>query len=124
MPKLLNGDDLLRAHEKARKDLLKRQQTGATIFIGMGTCGVAAGAAEIESLIRQELSQRNLEAEVVPVGCIGMCFKEPLVDIQLPGQPRVTYGNIGPERVPRLIEEHLVKGAPVKQWVVGKLVDW
>jgi (2Fe-2S) ferredoxin len=58
------------------------------------------------------------------VGCIGFCVQEPLVDIQLAGQPRVTYGNIGPDKVPRLIEEHIVKGAPIKQWVVGKLVDW
>ena len=122
MPKLLNGDDLLRVHEKARKDLLKRQQTGATIFIGMGTCGVAAGAAEIESLIRKELAQRHLEAEIVPVGCIGMCFKEPLVDIQSPGQPRVTYSNVKPGMVPRLIDEHLIKGQFVPGLALGQLV--
>jgi NADP-reducing hydrogenase subunit HndB len=57
------------------------------------------------------------------VGCIGLCFKEPLVDIQQPGRPRVTYGNIGPDKVSRIIEEHVVKGVPVKSWVVGRVPE-
>ncbi|RPH62492.1 MAG: NADH-quinone oxidoreductase subunit F, partial [Chloroflexi bacterium] len=87
----------------------------------MGTCGVAAGAGEIEGLIRQELENRQLAAEIVPVGCIGMCFREPLVDIQLPGQPRVTYSNVKPEMVPRLIDEHLVQGRIVPGLALGQL---
>ncbi len=110
MPRLLNGNDLIDVYESVQEALRQRQKIDATIFIGMGTCGIAAGAAEIEALIRQELASRNLQAEIVPVGCIGMCFKEPLVDIQLPGQPRVTYSNVKPEMIPRLIEEHLIKG--------------
>ncbi len=121
MPKLLNGNDLMRVHEAARGTLRERQQTGATIFIGLGTCGDAAGAGEIEGLIRQELADRQIEAEIVPVGCIGMCFKEPLVDIQLPGQARVTYANVKPAMVPRIVEEHLVNGQVVSGLALGQL---
>jgi len=121
MPKLLNGNDLLRAHQSAQKNLQQRQKTGATIFIGMGTCGIAAGAGEIEEVIRQELISRNLQAEIVPVGCIGMCFKEPLMDIQLPGQPRVTYSNVKPEMVSRIIDEHLGNGRIVSDLALGQL---
>ena len=74
--------------------------------------------------IQDELARHSIAASVEGVGCIGYCVKEPLVDIQLPGQPRVTYGNIDAARVPRLIEEHVLKGTPVKQWVIGKLADW
>jgi len=121
MPRLLNGNDLMHVYESARGTLQQRQKIGATIFIGMGTCGIAAGAAEIEGLIRQELADRQLEAEIVPVGCIGMCFKEPLVDIQLPGKARVTYSNVKSGMVPQLIEEHLVQGNIVAGLALGQL---
>jgi (2Fe-2S) ferredoxin len=49
-----------------------------------------------------------------------MCSKEPLVDIQQGNEPRVTYGNVTPAMVPRLIEEHLVRGNVVSEWVVGR----
>ncbi len=84
MPKLLNDEDFIRVDTLARETLQQRHKSEATIFIGMGTCGVAAGAAEVEGLIRQELAERQLDVKIIPVGCIGMCFREPLVDIQLP----------------------------------------
>jgi (2Fe-2S) ferredoxin len=124
MPKLANVDELMRAGAAAQREIDARRQAATTIYIGMGTCGIAAGARDTLHAIQDELARRGLDARVEGVGCIGFCVREPLVDIQLAGQPRVTYGNIGPDKVSRLIEEHIVKGAPVKQWVVGKLVDW
>ena len=121
MPKILNGSDWNLAHQAAQTALHERAQALPTIFIGMGTCGQAAGAGEIEGLIRQELATRQIQAEIVPVGCIGMCFKEPLVDIQLPGQPRVTYGNVKAEKVPQIIEEHLGQGKLVEKLALGQL---
>jgi len=121
MPKLLNSNDCSHAYQVAQENLKQRQKTGTTIFIGMGTCGIAAGAAEIEEFIRQELTSRGLQAEIIPVGCIGMCFKEPLVDIQLPGRPRVTYSNVKPKMIPRIIEEHLEKGRIVTDLAFGQL---
>jgi NADH-quinone oxidoreductase subunit F len=50
-----------------------------------------------------------------------MCVKEPLVDIQQAGKQRITYANIQPEMVPRLIEEQLIKGRPIKEWIVGRM---
>lgn len=123
MPKLVSIDDWTRIHDEARTALLERQRAIPTIYIGMGTCGIAAGAGEIESVIRQELEQRGAQAEVVPVGCIGMCFKEPLVDIQLPGQPRVTYANVKPETIPRILEEHLLRGKIVEKMALGQLSE-
>jgi NADP-reducing hydrogenase subunit HndB len=87
----------------------------------MGTCGIAAGAREVMHAILDELENRGIDAHVTTVGCIGMCSKEPLVDIQQGDEPRVTYGNISPEMVPKLIEEHLVNGNVVDEWVVGRV---
>jgi (2Fe-2S) ferredoxin len=121
MPRIETLKDLTRLRDDVQRARTLRLRTGTTIYIGMGTCGVAAGAAETLKAIQAELGKRKIAAQVEPVGCIGMCVREPLVDIQQAGQPRVTYANIQAERVPRLIEEHLVRGRPVKEWVVGRL---
>ena len=95
--------------------------TSTRIIIGMGTCGIAAGARETMDAIKRELEQRHIGATVSMVGCIGICVKEPLVDIQQAGKPRVTYGNLVADRVPRLIEEHLIQGRPVREWAIGRM---
>jgi (2Fe-2S) ferredoxin len=65
------------------------------------------------------LAKRQIEASLVTAGCIGVCVCEPLVDIQQAGGSRIVYANVQPPMVPRLIEEHLIKGQPVKEWAVG-----
>ena len=121
MPKLKSIEDLKRLREQAQNELTVRQQTTTKITVGMGTCGIAAGARETMQEILKELDARKIEAHVATVGCIGMCSKEPLVDIEQAGKPRVTYANIHPNMVSRLIEEHLVKGNVVSEWVFGRV---
>jgi NADP-reducing hydrogenase subunit HndB len=121
MARLKSIEDLKRIREQAQKDLLARTQTGTRIIIGMGTCGIAAGAREVMHAVLKELDSRKIEAHVETVGCIGMCAKEPLVDIEQAGKARVRYANITPEHVPRLIEEHLIRGKIVEEWAIGRL---
>ncbi|NLG51701.1 MAG: (2Fe-2S) ferredoxin domain-containing protein [Chloroflexi bacterium] len=121
MPKLKSLDDLRRVREQAQSEMKTRLETGTTITVGMGTCGIAAGARETMHAILDELREREIDAHVTTVGCIGMCMLEPLVDIEQAGQPRITYGNITKDKVSRLIEEHLIKGNVVEEWVVGRL---
>ena len=121
MPKLKSLDELWRLREKAQQELSIRQQTTTKITVGMGTCGIAAGARETMQAILQELKERDIEAHVATVGCIGMCSKEPLVDIEQAGKPRVTYANVHPHMVPRLIEDHLLKGQVVDEWAFGRV---
>ena len=121
MPKLKSLDDLKRVREEAQQSLKTRLDTGTTIIVGMGTCGIAAGARDTMHAILAELAARNIDAHVTTVGCIGQCVKEPLVDIEQAGQPRITYGNVKPEMVARLIEEHLINNRPVEEWVIGRL---
>jgi len=121
MPKIKSLEELKRIREEAQKDLRVRTETGTRIIIGMGTCGIAAGARDVMHAILKELERRGIEAHVETVGCIGMCAKEPLVDIEQAGKPRVTYANVTPDMVPRLIEEHLVHGRVVQEWALGRL---
>ena len=121
MPKLKSLKDLQALRESLQKDIKARAETGTTITVGMGTCGIAAGAREVMRAILSELEARGIDAHVTTVGCIGMCAKEPLVDIQQGDEPRVTYGNITPGMVPRMVEEHLIGGNVIDEWVVGRV---
>jgi NADP-reducing hydrogenase subunit HndB len=123
MPGLNNREDLNRLRAEAQAILKERTTSTATIFIGMGTCGIAAGASDVAKAVRAELATRNLDVQVIGVGCIGMCVKEPLVDIQLPGKPRVTYANVKPEAVGRIIDEHLVQGQVIKRMAFAQLTN-
>ncbi len=120
MPKLKSLEELRKLREQVQEDITTRVETGTTIIVGMGTCGIAAGARETMRAILEELRKREIEAHVATVGCIGMCVREPLVDIEQAGKPRITYGNITSDKVPRLIEEHLIKGNVIHEWVVGR----
>lgn len=119
MPKLSGIDDLIALQAALQDDLQTRAVQQTVITIGMGTCGQAAGAGDTLRAIENELIKREINAVVKTVGCIGMCVKEPLVDIQLPGRPRVTYINVTPARVKRLFDEHLLQGEVVEEWALG-----
>ena len=121
MPKLKNLEELRTLRAQLQKDIKTRTETSTTITVGMGTCGIAAGAREVMRAILDELAERGIDAHVVTTGCIGMCSKEPLVDVQQGDEPRITYGNVAPAKVPRLIEEHLINGRVVEEWVVGRI---
>jgi len=121
MPRLETAADLERVRREIRENIEMRQQTEPLITVGMGTCGLTAGAGKVMEAIRDGLTQRGLEVRVKAVGCIGMCSREPLVDIKRPGEPRVTYADVRPDRVPRLIDEHLLGGRVVEEWMFGCL---
>ena len=121
MPKIKSLDDLRKVREQTQHEIATRTETGTTIIIGMGTCGIAAGARETMRAILAELAERQIEAHVTTVGCIGMCVNEPLVDIEQAGQPRISYRNLTADKVPHLIEEHLMNGRVVEEWVIGRI---
>jgi NADP-reducing hydrogenase subunit HndB len=121
MPKIMSLEDLKKVRAQAEQTIQVREKAGTQIIVGMGTCGIAAGARETMRAILAELAKRNLQANVTTVGCIGMCVQEPLVDIVQPGKPRVTYGRLSADRVPKLIEETLVKGNVIREWVIGEI---
>jgi len=120
MPRIKSLEDLKKIREDAQRDLKVRIDTGTRIIVGMGTCGIAAGARETMHAILEELAKREIDANVTTVGCVGTCVREPLVDIEQAGKPRITYGNVHPDMVPKLIEEHLINGRIVDEWVVGR----
>ncbi len=80
------------------------------IYLGTASCGRAAGAMETLQAIKQTISELNPAARLVEVGCIGPCYMEPLMDVALPGGPRVSYAQVTPEKARKIITAALVDG--------------
>ncbi len=121
MPKINNLEELKKLREKAITDTAARKEGKFRVIIGLGTCGIAAGGRKIMEAAMEEISKRGLkDVSIETTGCIGMCQNEPLMDIVRPGEPRVTYGNLKPEDVPRIIADHLVNGNVVEENVIGR----
>ncbi len=91
------------------------------VTIGMNSCGIAAGAKETYESVEKELEKRNLGIPLKIVGCVGMCYKEPIVSI-ITEDEIITYGNIMPDAVPKIVEGHIINGKPVEEWIVKR--DW
>jgi NADH:ubiquinone oxidoreductase subunit F (NADH-binding)/(2Fe-2S) ferredoxin/Pyruvate/2-oxoacid:ferredoxin oxidoreductase delta subunit len=89
------------------------------IYVGAGSCGLAAGAAEVIGAVETYLKEKKKEADIVRVGCIGPCYLEPLVDIRMPGRPRISYSNVTADNVGRLLDAFLEKGEVYKARLVG-----
>jgi NADH-quinone oxidoreductase subunit F len=106
--------------EKARVewDDLRR---GTYVTIGTATCGQAAGALDTVAAFEQELKKRNAEAKVVEVGCLGLCYAEPLVTIFKPESFAVVYCNVTPQLVPRLIDGYVLGDDPCLELALGTL---
>ena len=121
MPVITSIKELEKVREEARAKISDRQNNKLSIILGMGTCGIAAGANQVAEAVREELDRLNLEAEIIHVGCIGMCHNEPLLDIQQPGEPRITYTKVTPAMVGKIFEKHLIDGEYSKRWIYGQL---
>ena len=94
------------------------------VVIGMATCGIAAGARPVMMAFMDEINKRSLShVTVSQTGCIGMCRLEPMVDVYLPGKEKVTYVHMTPEKVGRVVAEHVVNGRPVTEYTIGAAED-
>jgi len=111
----------------AIKDKMKQNATvredndnNIRIVVGMATCGIAAGARAIINEVTSEIAKRDLEnVTVAQTGCIGMCRLEPLMDVIVPGHEKVTYVHLTPDKVARIISDHVVNGNPVQEYTIG-----
>ena len=115
-------NELRELRDKLQKDMnMREEKDQPKIIVGMGTCGIAAGARKILKTVMEEVNKRDLEVTITQTGCIGMCEKEPLLDVKLPGKPRITYGNLTPDNVKKIIVEHVINGNIVEDFVIARL---
>jgi len=92
------------------------------IRVGLASCGIAAGGLRIYDTLKTKLQEKDLAIEVKRTGCMGMCYNEVLVEVSSPEHGRVLYGKVTPNKLDRIIEEHIIGGHPVTEWIV--LADW
>ncbi len=96
-------------------DHLAQLESKPRVRIGTDLSGLAAGAEAVVEAFRSEVASNKLDVIISKVGGIGLAYAEPLVDIQLPSQPRVFYNNVAPEQVLALVKEHLMGGKPAAE---------
>ena len=114
--------DLKALRDKLQSEMQVRSDSGTKVVVGMGTCGIAAGAREVMAALLDEIAKRKLQdVHVEQTGCIGMCEKEVLVDVIRPGEDRITYGKVKPSDAVRIIGDHVVNGKIVQELVVGRI---
>ena len=120
MKKLKIGD-LEKIRDKVRKTSSLRQgKARAKVTIHMGTCGIAAGAREILSALMEDIEKAKLNDVIVTTsGCAGLCSREPMATLEITGQPPVKYGNLTPEKIKNVLEEHIIKGNIIKKYAIA-----
>ena len=121
--KALTLDDLRALRETKRRELAQRDAgEGRTeVIVGMGTCGIAAGAKRTYAAMVEQISARGLEQVVVKqTGCMGLCASEPTVEVIRPGMPGVVYGHVDEALGRRIVDTHLLKGELLGEHIFDK----
>ncbi|MBP3465677.1 MAG: (2Fe-2S) ferredoxin domain-containing protein [Angelakisella sp.] len=119
-------EELAALRERMKNSVAMRQDNSNTtrVVVGMATCGIAAGARPVLTAFVEEVNRRGLQdVTVTQAGCIGMCKLEPIVEVFQPGKEKVTYVKMTPDKVARIVSEHLVNGTPVAEYTVGAYME-
>ena len=97
------------------KQVVKRQKISKPVFyVGAGTCGLGAGADKTISELRNYMKESKIDAELIEVGCIGLCSEEPLMDVQLPGKARLSFKKVTQDKVVEIVETLLDGKIPLE----------
>jgi len=87
---------------------IRKSNATVKILVGMGSCGIAAGADRVYNAFKNEIEQRGLKSiELKKVGCLGLCFSEPNVEIIMNDFPDILYGRVDEKFAVRILEEHI-----------------
>jgi NADH:ubiquinone oxidoreductase subunit F (NADH-binding)/NAD-dependent dihydropyrimidine dehydrogenase PreA subunit/(2Fe-2S) ferredoxin len=100
-------------------ELRARRATRPVVFVGAGTCGLGAGAGKTLAALATYLAERGLGADVVEVGCIGLCAAEPMVDVQLPGRSRISFRHVTDDKVAGVMDA-VLDGRIPQDMVLGQ----
>ena len=115
----------IRDRARAEIDLRKENPNAARVLVGMATCGIAAGARPVLNAFVEEIAKRGLTEDitVTQTGCIGICQYEPVVEVEIPGQEKVTYVKMSPEKAVEVVNDHLVNKNVVSKYTIGAYAE-
>jgi len=110
----------LRDQMKAKIGIRDDDTANIRVVVGMATCGIAAGARPVLTAFTEETAKRSLSnVAITQTGCIGICQYEPVVEVYVLGQEKVTYVKMTPEKAVKVVAEHLANGSPVLEYTIG-----
>ena len=117
----LRPEDLDKIAQKMKKVINLREGAGsAKVIVHMGTCGIAAGARTVMTALVEEIDKRNLDDILLTISsCAGLCSKEPMVTVELQGQPPVKYIDLTPEKAVEILEKHVLGGEIVTEYALA-----
>ena len=105
----------------AKVNLRKEDDDSIRVVVGMATCGIAAGARPVLKSLMDEIEKRNLSEKVfvTQTGCIGMCKLEPIVEVYMPDDTKITYVKMTAEKAVKVVAETLVNGKVIDEYTIG-----
>ena len=110
----------IRDKAQAEMNMRRENPNAARVMVGMATCGIAAGARPVLNAFVEEIAKRGLkDVTVTQTGCIGICQYEPVVEIEIPGEEKVTYVKMTPEKAVKVVNDHLVNHNVVTEYTIG-----
>ncbi len=116
--------DIKAIREKMQSQINLRDNQDAEretrIVVGMATCGISAGARPVFNAFVDDIASRQLKnVKVTRTGCMGMCALEPIVEVHVPGEEPVTYVHVDPEKVRKIVANHIVNGNVCTEYLIG-----
>lgn len=114
--------DLKKIKEKEKTRMFLREGAfRAKITVHMGTCGIAAGARDVMTALRDTIAERELTDVILTnSGCAGLCAKEPMMTVEVADQPPVKYVLLNKEKALRIFEEHVIAGKAVEDYALAR----
>ncbi len=119
----LNRDELKKLRETQKKEISRLNPSADKIrvLVGLGSCGIAAGAKVAYAKFIEELEQHDIKnVEIKQTGCMGFCYSEPTVEVLMPGMPDTIYGNVDGEIASKIVRKHILGKALVSDYIYDK----
>ena len=125
MSQIKSLEELKALRDKLKSSVSVREASEAVdnikVVVGMATCGIAAGARGTFNAIMEEVKAQGLtNITLVQSGCMGSCFAEPTVEVRVPNQEAILYGNVNEEKAKEIVIKHLKDGELVQNLIIGK----
>jgi len=115
-------EDLKKIKERERSKMVLREGSfRAKVTVHMGTCGIAAGARDVMTALRDVMAERDvMDVMLTNSGCAGLCAKEPMITVELADQPPVKYILVNKAKALRIFDEHVIGGQAVEDYALAR----
>ncbi len=115
MAKVKSLADLKKIKEKLQTKMDLREKSNdpeslVQIKVAMATCGIASGAKEVMEFLIEETAKRAIRTVVTQTGCMGYCYAEPTIEVQMPGKEPVVFGDVDTKKADEIIEKYIKQG--------------